>query len=277
MASGGASQLFVNGQMMTEARWPNAGAFGNYSNPLDGATYTTTGATNQAPSVGLSTVTDSAHLTGAPDWTNAHLVVTTGQAPIAYYKWATLSRLIASDNTSTGTLSYTAGNDETVASYGGQPLQPLASGGNPYYITGSLAALDVPREWYYDSGSNKLYLQAPGSVNPGTLTVEARKRQYGFDLGSQNYIQVKGISLKAANVNVGGNHNLIDNCQILYPTPYTDQAQGSLVAPRRPDQRPIQHDPEFGGRLLLGRRHNDHQYEQHRQQQRHPRRRLGRR
>ena len=26
VASGGASQLFVNGQMMTEARWPNAGA-----------------------------------------------------------------------------------------------------------------------------------------------------------------------------------------------------------------------------------------------------------
>ena len=79
VASGGASQLFVNGQMMTEARWPNAGAF-NYNNPLHGATYTTTGATNQDPSVGLSTVTDSAHLTGTPNWTGAHQVVTTGQA-----------------------------------------------------------------------------------------------------------------------------------------------------------------------------------------------------
>ena len=36
--SSGASQVFVNGQMMTEARWPNAG----YNNPLH-ATYSTVG------------------------------------------------------------------------------------------------------------------------------------------------------------------------------------------------------------------------------------------
>ena len=40
--------------------------------------------------------------------------------------------------------------------------------GNPYYINGSLAALTVPKEYYYDSAASKLYLQAPGSANPSS-------------------------------------------------------------------------------------------------------------
>ena len=32
---------------------------------------------------------------------------------------------------------------------------------------------------------------------------------------------MQGFSLKAASINVAGNNNVINNCQILYPTPYT--------------------------------------------------------
>ena len=96
---------------------------------------------------------------------------------------------------------------------------------NPYYICGSLTALNSAKEYYYDPSTSKLYLQAPGNVNPGTQVVEARKRLVGFDLGSQNYVTVQGFSLKAATINVAGNYNTINNCQILYPTPFTSQTQ----------------------------------------------------
>ena len=209
--TGGASQLFVNGQMMTEARFPNAG----YNNPLHAAMATTTSAQYQALPA-LSTITDSSR-SGTPNgqWNNAKLVIN-GSSVSPGYRWTYLSRQIV--NQTGGMLNYAAGLEEQTPY-----LQPTAKGGDPYYITGSLAALNAPKEWYYGADSN-LYLQAPNSVNPATLTVEARQRQYGFDFNNQSCVQLKGFCMKAANVKIdsAGNHNRIDNCQILYPTPYTE-------------------------------------------------------
>jgi hypothetical protein len=214
VASGGASQLFVGGQMMTEARFPNAG----YNNPFHAATNTYTGvsfspSTPIPPNPGtLATITDSA--LGAPanggTWNGAKVAVTTGA-----YQWSVLARTIQS-STST-TVTYATGEEED-----GSDFYPVA--GNHYYIGGTLAALNASKEWHYDSSHSTLYLQAPGNVNPSTLTVEARKRQVGFDLGSRSYVTVQGFSLKAATINVAGDHNTIDNCQILYPTSYTAPA-----------------------------------------------------
>jgi hypothetical protein len=215
VSSGGASQLFVGGQMMTEARWPNAG----YNNPLHAATtYTLTGASYQDPPA-YSTTTDNnlSHNLAGTNWVGAHQVVTT-IASWGATLWSKSREIKGQDGS---TLKYTAGAYEV----GNVSEQPSA--GEPYYINGSLNALDSPNE-YYCNGS-QLYLQAPKNANlsdssvTSKLNIEARKRQHGFNLGTQNFVQVRGFSLKAANVNVAGNNNLIDNCQILYPTPYTDQ------------------------------------------------------
>ena len=77
--SGGASQLFVNGQMMTEARWPDNG----HNNPLCQATSTVGSVSTQTPPA-LTTITDSA-LTGTPNWTGATLAITSGQ-----FQWSVL-------------------------------------------------------------------------------------------------------------------------------------------------------------------------------------------
>ena len=92
--------------------------------------------------------------------------------------------------------------------------------GNPYYLYSSLAALNSAKEWYCNGST--LYLYAPNGASPSGQSVEVRKRQYGFDIGSQIYVNVDGFKLQAANVNVGGNHNTINNCQILYPAPLAD-------------------------------------------------------
>lgn len=200
--SSGVSQVFVGGQMMTEARWPNAGS----NNPLHAATSTVGSATYQAPPAN-STITDAA-LAGTPNntWNNAKMSV----LPVLEY----VSRNAVITNQTGNTLGF----QWTVP--GGTYWFPVA--GNPYYLYGSLAALNAPREWHYDAPTSKLYLQAPGGANPGSQTVEVRKRQLGFDLGSQSYVNISGFALKAASINVAGNHNLIDNVQILYPTPFGD-------------------------------------------------------
>jgi hypothetical protein len=210
VASGGASQLFVGGQMMTEARFPNAG----YNNPLHAATLTTSSASSTDPLTLDTRVTiHGADLAGSPNstWNGANVVIN----PNHDFREGYLSRPIL-DHTGDA-VTYQVQHNEV----GNPSLHiPVAGGGDSYYINQSLAALNASKEWYYDSDSHNLYLQAPGNVNPATLMVEARKRQYGFDLGNRSYVQIKGISLKAANLNVAGNNNLIDNCQVLYPIPY---------------------------------------------------------
>ena len=131
--------------------------------------------------------------------------------------------MVSADQWVTYSATVTAQGTNSLTFNGGWDYPPAA--GNPYYLYQSLNALNAPKEWYYDASTSKLYLQAPGGVNPSSQTVEVRKRQYGFDLGSQSYVNVSGFRLKAASVNVAGNHNPIDNCQILYPD--------SLHRPRR--------------------------------------------
>ena len=41
---------------------------------------------------------------------------------------------------------------------------PMA--GNPYYLYTSFAALNAPKEWYYNAAAGQLYLYAPGGAHP---------------------------------------------------------------------------------------------------------------
>ena len=154
--SGGASQVFVGGQMMTEARFPNTG----YNNPLLMNRSTVTTASVQSPPA-PSTITDTA--LGNPangTWTGAKMAINAG------YQWSTWSTTVTGQ---TGNALSFQWPSSTPGDYYHSP-----TAGNPYYLYGSLAALDAPKEWYYNASASKLYLQAPGSVNPSGQTVEVR-------------------------------------------------------------------------------------------------------
>jgi hypothetical protein len=79
----------------------------------------------------------------------------------------------------------------------GQYEQPAA--GNNYFLSGKFQALDAPGEWYRDS-SGALYLWDSNSDNPGGHTVEAKDRQYAFDLGGVSNTTIQGINLFAATI-----------------------------------------------------------------------------
>jgi hypothetical protein len=204
--AGGVSQVFVNGQMMTEARWPNNG----YNNPLHAAFSSIGPASTIQPSPAVSTLNDPN--LGNPSnglWNNASI----GMAQGSEWTFTGPTRVISQSGNN---LNFDAGATDVL----GPAYTPTA--GNPYYLYRSLAALDAPKEWHYDSANAKLYLQTPGGANPNSQTVEARKRQLGFDLGNKSYINVTGFCLEAAGVNIAGDHNTINNVQILHPIPFTD-------------------------------------------------------
>lgn len=201
-ASGATNQVFVNGKPMLEARWPNPGQ----NNPLRAAFASVDSATVRDASQ-ASTLTDNG-LVAPTDgyWNGAKMAIISGS------EWVAWNTTIDSQAGKTLSFRWTASTSTSYA----------PKSGNRYYLYGTLAALDTQKEWYYDARAGQLYLYAPGGADPNGQTVEARTRQYAFDLGSQSHLEISGFQMVAASVRAAGNHNLVDNCQILYPRAFTD-------------------------------------------------------
>jgi len=73
------------------------------------------------------------------------------------------------------------------------------------------ATLDAPGEWYLDPNTQVLSIIPPAGGLSGP--VEAKHRQYGFDLSNVSDIRIVGINLFACTINTtsSSNHLLIDH------------------------------------------------------------------
>ena len=76
------------------------------------------------------------------------------------------------------------------------------------------------------------HLWAPGGVNRGTVTLEARTRELGFDLRNHSGITIRGLNLEAASISmVGTSSSTIDAVTIRYPTVFVRVPQQIDWAP----------------------------------------------
>ena len=177
LSSGDTNQIFVNGRMMTEARWPK-------SNDL----FHTVWATAQSGTTD-GTLVDS----NLPNinWVGAHVHFWSGSDP-----WDPQTGVITASQP--GQLTFT----DDGASF---PPYIVAQPGGYYFLFGVLGALTDPGEWYYDSNAGYLYLYAPGATNPNDLTVSAKVRAYGFDLSGQSNVTIRGLRLFATTINTDNN------------------------------------------------------------------------
>jgi hypothetical protein len=84
------------------------------------------------------------------------------------------------------------------------------------WYCGVLGLLDAEREWHYDPSTTTLYLWAPGGASPGQ--VEAKVRNFAFDLSGKSYITIRRISLFAATAitNSSSRHVIIDGISARY-------------------------------------------------------------
>lgn len=187
-------QLFANGQMLNEARWPNADPNDLVHMPLAKAGPNTTETTLEGPTL------------PAGDWTGAYLFSIPGQ------RWTSYTRKIESYDQAKKIATWTTPMRESPAL---PALAPRAH--DTYYVFGSLLALDAAGEWFLDQTAGKLYLWAPGSVDPSTLKIEVKQRDYGFNLGARSYIDVKGLRLFATSVRMlAASHCVVDGVHARY-------------------------------------------------------------
>ena len=159
--------------MMTEARWPNG-------NDLFHVNW----ATAQAGSTSTQIIDSSLPNI---DWTGAQIHLWSGSDPFSH---------------ETGTVTASGAGQAMidVETLSCPTICPTVGG--YYYLFGILGALDTPDEWFYDPTATTLYFWAPGGVNPGTLDVRAKQRQYAFDLSGKSNVTIQNINLFASTVNM---------------------------------------------------------------------------
>jgi hypothetical protein len=190
------NQIFVGNNMMTEARWPNGDDlfYVNWAKAQRG--------TNK------SQIVDS----NLPqvDWKGAKVHLWSGIDPFGHQTALVTdsdSGRLAIDLDEVGTCPY---------------ICPAQSGF--YYLYGSLNALDVEREWFYDSATRILYFMPPGAVNPNTLDVRAKRRQYAFDLRGKNGVRIESLAVFASTIVTDENssNNTLDHINAQYVSHFTD-------------------------------------------------------
>ena len=190
----GSNQVFVDGQMVNEARWPNSTP--DVSHPVEA---TVAGYSN-------GTLYDPSITQGNGFWTGATITITPGDGWVAY----------------TGVVSNSGPGWLQVS------LPPLYGidtpvAGNNYFLSGKFEALDSPGEWYRDAGGT-LYLWDPASDNPAGHDIEVKHRQYGFDLSGVSDTTIQGINLFACTIHTdwASSNTLINGITAAYVTQFNN-------------------------------------------------------
>ncbi len=213
------NQIFVDGQMMVEARWPNI--------PVEKVTRLTNADKAQAVSATVANTYTATYfdpklsvfpanywqdtkINFGPGWNTVHTTCNITASGSNFVTFQCNSDPGA--NNSRTSWEVPPGNDA---------YRPSA--GNYYYLWGKLGALDYPGEWFRDGPADNglLYLWTPDDSAPSTHIVEARKRLWAFDLRDTNYITIDGIRFFAATLRTGdyghyANHLLIQNIEARY-------------------------------------------------------------
>jgi len=200
-ALGDGNQIFVDGQMLNEARFPNTSL--DVSRPVKLVAEGASSSGRRSNAVG--TITNAALVQPAGYWVGATLNIVLGKV------WCAESvRVIASGP---GWLRFNFQEGEDY----------LPQAGNPFFLTGKLSELDAPGEWFYDEARRTLHLQTPAGDNPANHTVEFKTRQCAVDLRGKSYIVVRGLHLFAATLltDERSRHNIMDGLTARYVSHYS--------------------------------------------------------
>jgi fibronectin type 3 domain-containing protein/regulation of enolase protein 1 (concanavalin A-like superfamily) len=209
----GNNQVFVDGQMMVEARWPNTTL--DVSRPKKDTVDAIT--SMYAGDASYATITDD-ELVGfsAGAWDGGTIHIASGQS------WVTQSGTITSSGPARLSFDYV------------QRLNPKSGRfetpepGDPYFLTGKFVALDAPGEWFYDGGDDRLYLWTAAGDSPAGHTVEVKRRKYAFDLSAVSNVTVRGIDVFAATIVAGAatSNIVLDGIDAKYVGHFSDSETG---------------------------------------------------
>ena len=189
----GFNQIFVDGKMMVQARYPNLGSADLLHPPL--ADMTTTSNTSVS-CIALTQTNDF--------WKGGILVGG------FYERWAFQCAKI------TSSVPGTVYVNQVSAPWF---IKGASTSGGQGYITGVPGALDTTNEWYYAPGT--LYLWPPDAGSPDGHLVEAKRRSWCIDFNGQSNIVVRGLKCFAGAIRMNSNFDRLENCDAQYLSHFT--------------------------------------------------------
>ena len=218
------NQVFVDGQMMVEARWPNI--------DVNNATKVTNilgvrednAKTDAANIITMQKAEyiDEDLATAGNFWVGGRINLAAG------YNFIFTSGDITAQTNNSVTVEFheDPASWNHKSSFDTEFLYPQEA--NYFYLWGKLEALDYPGEWFVDPPDNytgthfvnedfsgTLYLQLPDNSNPSEYshTIEFKKRNWAFDLRNRSHITIKNIKIFACGIvsNSTSHDNTISN------------------------------------------------------------------
>ncbi|NQU23501.1 MAG: right-handed parallel beta-helix repeat-containing protein [Candidatus Nealsonbacteria bacterium] len=191
------SQLFVDGQVMIEARWPNM----RFDQRFDKSIWAVAGEGSK-----YGTMVDPALAETDVDWTGAVATLNVGS-------WQTWRRVVRNHRPGADRFDYDRDLAGHVAS------KRRWAGFDRYYLCGKLAALDRSGEWHLDRDTHTLYLWTPDGRDPAEHRVEVKARDYALEARGCEHIELDGLHFFAATFRFDRcNHCTIDGCHLRHPT-----------------------------------------------------------
>ncbi|MFA5058818.1 MAG: alpha-L-fucosidase, partial [Opitutaceae bacterium] len=195
----GNNQVFVDGQMMFQARFPHMGPANGLMNPA-------------LTDVAVTPDEVASSVFNQPDgyWAGCYVV---GRANFSWaWQWAKITA-----SSSNGILRVTPGSAPQMIPHIGNMTWFVGAG--QVYLIGKLDLLGAPGEWDWEK--NVLYLWAPAGDDPGSHLVEAKRRAWTVDFNGKDFIVVRGLRLVAGAVNMNGNHCALRDCDASYLSHFT--------------------------------------------------------
>lgn len=223
-------QIFVDGQMMNEARWPNIAIGGQTA-------------------IRRSDLIRVESATIINDYQAQYTSSTLEAFPADYWKGAKINFFPGYGiSPNTCDISGNAGNTITFTclrnTFDAKDTRHRPSAGDAFYCWGKKEALDAKGEWFRESNGTLSLMLAAGS--PAEHLIEAKKRLWAFDLSGKLHIHLTHIKIFAASVKMNSKtaNTVLSNIDARYiwhfntfrlPAPYEDGnkypmfAQGGIV------------------------------------------------
>ena len=197
-------QVFSDGHLLNEARWPNS--------PIESLA----GMTYSIADAGDETSLTKANLPPV-DLTGAWLRVMAGEA------WVGYERQIVTDDQATGKLTWS------------EPVNQLSMliprRGNKFIVFGKLNLLDAPGEWYWDPNAQMLYVWTQDGASPAGR-VEAGTAPAVLNLSNQSFITVNGLHARGGWFNLQNSSSCTIKNFLLYAPNWIRGYDGYNVSPK---------------------------------------------